>query len=199
MGKHSKQSTKRNKEFMKINPKVILTYTIPDIWYFYKYIKARLIMGDHAHKREELFSKMVSNSKGKKALQIGVRNKKYAPNWVSVDLYDKSDYIDFNYDIHNLKFKNNTFDYIACIAILEHVEDPIKAVKELYRVLKKGGEIWIEIPFNQPYHPSPNDYWRVTPEGMKILMKQFQEIDSGAFSAFKSSIYNAVFFYGRKQ
>lgn len=46
-------------------------------------------------------------------------------------------------DIHDLPFKENQFDYIYCSHVLEHVENPIRACKELVRVGQKG---YIETP-----------------------------------------------------
>ncbi|MDG6997815.1 MAG: class I SAM-dependent methyltransferase, partial [Nitrososphaerota archaeon] len=136
---------------------------------------------------------------GKDCLQIGARGKRFSPAFVSVDLYDKSPIIDFNYDIYDLKFDNNKFDIVVCNAILEHLEYPNKAILELQRVLKSGGLIWIEVPFNQPYHPSPSDYFRVTPVGLRVWMKDFEEIESGFFKISRSEIYTRIFFYGRKR
>jgi len=44
-------------------------------------------------------------------------------------------------DAKNLKFKNNSFDYIICTFVLCSVPDPIKVVKEMKRVLKNNGKI----------------------------------------------------------
>jgi predicted SAM-dependent methyltransferase len=155
-------------------------------------------MDDRARLRNESFGKLVAESNNKDCLQIGVRKARHAPNWISVDLYDRSDYIDYNYDIHDLKFEDEKFDVVVCNAILEHVENPARAIGELHRVLRKGGVIWVEVPFNQPYHPSPDDYWRVSLEGMRIWMKDFTEISAGFFRINKSRIYNGIFFFGRK-
>lgn len=48
-------------------------------------------------------------------------------------------------DIHRLPFKDNSIDAVLCIAVLEHVEDPVKASNEMYRILKKGGYAYIYI------------------------------------------------------
>jgi len=153
-------------------------------------------IGNKIEQRNSLFKELLSISIDKECLQVGVRGSKYAPHWVSVDLYDQSAYIDYNYDIHNLGFSDAAFDVIVCNAVLEHVEDPVKAIKELYRVLKPDGLIWIEVPLGQPYHPSPGDFWRVTPEGMSIWMQDFIKLELGLFG---SPIYNGIFFYGKKQ
>jgi SAM-dependent methyltransferase len=176
----------------------ILHRYFPELWYYVLYYRAAQKIGDASSARKDLFSGLIARSFDKKCLQIGVRGEKHAPHFISVDLHDRSDYIDYNYDIHDLKFSDNSFDIVVCNAILEHIEDPLKSLSELHRVLKKDGEIWIGVPFNQPYHPHPNDYWRVSLDGLRIWMKDFTEISAGFFKINKSSIYNGVFFYGRK-
>jgi SAM-dependent methyltransferase len=174
----------------------VIRYIMPFVYHMRSYWKASKKMGDYEAERARLFEQLIEDSVDRKCLQIGVRNEKYSAHWISVDLFDMSEYIDYHYDVHDLKFTDNTFDIIVCNAILEHVENPEGAVRELYRVLKYDGLIWIEIPFNQPCHPSPNDYWRVSPAGIKIWMKDFIKIASGHFKIDRSSIYNGVYYYG---
>ena len=45
-----------------------------------------------------------------------------------------------------LPFKDNTFDEIRCISVLEHVKDVSVTMKEFYRILKKGGKLVLNIP-----------------------------------------------------
>src|SRR5262245_50534513 len=40
-------------------------------------------------------------------------------------------------DIYNLPYKDNTFDLIMCTEVLEHLDDPTRALAELKRVTKK--------------------------------------------------------------
>lgn len=53
---------------------------------------------------------------------------------------------DVKADICNLPFKDNEFDVILCNHVLEHIPNDIKAIQELYRVLKKGGMAILQIP-----------------------------------------------------
>lgn len=49
-------------------------------------------------------------------------------------------------DGYNLPFYDDTFHVVICSHVLEHVKEPEKILKEIYRVLKKNGEVWIGTP-----------------------------------------------------
>jgi len=51
-------------------------------------------------------------------------------------------------DVQNIPFDNDSFDVIFCNHTLEHVKDDIKALNELYRVMKPGGWGIIISPIN---------------------------------------------------
>ena len=53
---------------------------------------------------------------------------------------------DVKADIINLPFNDNSFDIIFCNHVLEHVQDDTKAMKELFRVMKKGGMGIFQVP-----------------------------------------------------
>ena len=46
----------------------------------------------------------------------------------------------------NLAFRDNTFDAVLMIEVLEHVFDDEKAISEIYRILKPGGKLIITAP-----------------------------------------------------
>ncbi|MBN1639414.1 MAG: class I SAM-dependent methyltransferase [Ignavibacteriales bacterium] len=49
-------------------------------------------------------------------------------------------------DITDINFEDNYFDFIICNHVLEHVKDDKKAMRELFRVLKPGGEAILQVP-----------------------------------------------------
>lgn len=57
-------------------------------------------------------------------------------------LYDKRK-IFIKANIEDLPFKDKAFDFVFCSHLLEHVENPDKAIKELTRVAKNG---YLEVP-----------------------------------------------------
>ncbi len=51
-------------------------------------------------------------------------------------------------DIKRLPFEDNSFDLVTCQTLLIHLDSPILAVKEMFRVLKPGGKVLISEPNN---------------------------------------------------
>lgn len=83
-------------------------------------------------------------------------------------------------DIHAMPFADNSLDAIFCIAVLEHVENPILAMQEMYRTLKPGGKLLVYVPFLYYYHASPGyykDYWRFTSDTVEYLAKPFSSFE----------------------
>jgi SAM-dependent methyltransferase len=83
-------------------------------------------------------------------------------------------------DIHKMPFKNDELDAIICIAVLEHVEDPIRAVEDCYRVLKPGGKAFFYQPFLFYYHAEVGyykDYWRFSEDANRYMFKNFKHFE----------------------
>jgi SAM-dependent methyltransferase len=68
-----------------------------------------------------------------------------------------------------LPFKDNSFDAVISIAVLEHVKDPWLCAKEILRVLKPGGDLICCVPFLQPLHGYPHHYYNMTDLGLRNL------------------------------
>lgn len=82
------------------------------------------------------------------------------------------------YNVLYLPFENDSFDYVVCDQVLEHVEGNLQqAVDEQRRVLKPGGWLILTTCFMNPIHGAPGGFWRCTPSGLKLLCRQFRHID----------------------
>ncbi|WP_423819529.1 class I SAM-dependent methyltransferase [Salinimicrobium sp. TIG7-5_MAKvit] len=53
---------------------------------------------------------------------------------------------DVKADICDLPFEDNSFDFILCNHVLEHIPDDTKAMQEIYRILSPGGTAILQIP-----------------------------------------------------
>lgn len=65
-------------------------------------------------------------------------------------------------DIHQIPFEENTFDVIFCNHVLEHVDDDLKALSEMKRVLKPGGWAILQVPFFYPLRKTTYEDKRIT-------------------------------------
>lgn len=119
------------------------------------------------------------------------RFKKY----VSVDA-DPDCKPDIVANIHNLPFKDNTIECILCFSVLEHIQDPFKAVSELYRVMRPGSKALLSVPFIWPYHSgSYKDYWRFSDDGIKVLFKNFSYVEIVKMGGYFSALANFISSY----
>lgn len=76
--------------------------------------------------------------------------------------------VDVVADASNMPFQAE-FDYVICLDTLEHAQWPRDCVREMFRVLKPGGCMFLATVFNFPIHDYPSDYWRFTPACMRLL------------------------------
>jgi SAM-dependent methyltransferase len=63
-------------------------------------------------------------------------------------------------------------DVVLSTETLEHVIDPGLFLTEAYRCLRPGGRIILTVPFSARWHYIPNDYWRMTPSGLRVLLER---------------------------
>lgn len=61
-------------------------------------------------------------------------------------------------DINAIPVEQNTFDYVLCTEVLEHVPKPVDTIRELSRVLKPGGTLILTVPMNCLRHFDPYFY-----------------------------------------
>lgn len=77
-------------------------------------------------------------------------------------------------DITDSRIADETYDGVYCVSILEHVGDVAAAARHLHRVLKKGGEIVLYVPFVYPFHDR-TDHHRFTFTEIARLMAPYSE------------------------
>lgn len=63
--------------------------------------------------------------------------------------------IDIVSDITNIPVPSSSFDAIMCIEVFEHIPDPINAIKEFSRILKRGGTLILTAPVCSLTHFAP--------------------------------------------
>lgn len=67
-------------------------------------------------------------------------------------------------DVHHIPFEKNTFDVAFCNHVMEHVENDIRALQEIHRVLKPGGWAIIQSPIDYSLERTFEDPTITSPE-----------------------------------
>jgi SAM-dependent methyltransferase len=76
---------------------------------------------------------------------------------------------DFISDEKSFPVPDSFADCIICIQVLEHVTNPFDFFKEISRIAKSGGTIFLTTNFLFPVHYSPRDGFRFTPDSILNL------------------------------
>jgi SAM-dependent methyltransferase len=109
-------------------------------------------------------------------LDVGCGQKPYEPlfapyvaSYIGVDPVENP-HAELKGTIEDLPVEDGTFDVVLCSQVLEHCDDPARAIAELHRVTAPGGRLLLSTHGVQVYHPSPVDYWRWTHAGLEKVV-----------------------------
>lgn len=174
-----------------------------DSYLRYRYALTRLLaseVGSSETERDYYFDELVRRTRGHSGLQVSAKKKvgRIDDNWIIMDKFAEDDLLDCRCDLLRLPFRDGSFSGIFCQSVLEHVVDPVRAVDEMFRVLRPGGGILVQLPFNLNYHADPDDYWRASPMGLRLWMSRFKEIRCGTYSWTGSPLNVTSYFFGRR-
>ena len=81
-------------------------------------------------------------------------------------------------DLEAIPLPDQSVDVALNIQVLEHVPDPQSVLRELYRVLKPSGRLYLTAPQGWSEHQQPHDYYRFTQYALRSLLESvgFKEI-----------------------
>ena len=81
-----------------------------------------------------------------------------------------------NMNVLDIPFEDDYFDLIICNHLLEHVPNDVDAMKELYRVLKPGGQAILQVPFSKNSEKTFEDYSVTDPAEREMVFGQFDHV-----------------------
>jgi len=108
-------------------------------------------------------------------LDVGCGRKPYRKflkcrEYIGMDINEKVN-PDIIGKVTNIPFDDETFDAVICTEVLEHLQEPSSGLKEIRRVLKKNGILYITVPMSWCLHYEPTDYYRFTKYGLTYLLE----------------------------
>lgn len=124
----------------------------------------------------------IYKNKNMTLIDIGCGTKPYKKlfstrtNYIGVDVVS-NDPKDIISEAWNIPQKSNTADIVISTFSLEHIAMIEKTTKEITRLLKKKGLLFVIVPFVYPEHEAPNDFWRFSQYSIPFLFSDFHIIE----------------------
>lgn len=120
-----------------------------------KYAKGVLLdVGCGLRQYEDLFSQQVTH-------YIGI-------DWPAIPERARPDVIA---DALHLPLAAAVAQTVLATELMEHLHSPKEFLAEMARVLQAGGCLILSVPFLEPLHEEPRDYYRFTPHSLRLLLE----------------------------
>ena len=105
---------------------------------------------------------------------------RYADQYIAVDwagsFHDTK--ADIAADLNKpLPIESEAADTVVSLSVMEHLCEPQIMLNEAYRILKPGGGIVLQVPWQWWIHEAPYDFFRYTPYGLKYLFEKVGFVD----------------------
>ncbi|MEX1033251.1 MAG: class I SAM-dependent methyltransferase [Cellvibrionaceae bacterium] len=76
-----------------------------------------------------------------------------------------------------LPIESGAADTVVSLSVMEHLCDPQVMLNEAFRILKPGGRIVLQVPWQWWIHEAPHDFFRYTPYGLQYLFEKAGFVD----------------------
>ena len=114
-------------------------------------------------------------------LDIGCGTRRYEPIFAgSVESYIGLDWPEFADralpdvigDAMRIPLRSASIDTVLATELMEHLPSPYGFLMEVARVLREQGTLILSVPFMEPLHEEPRDYYRFTPFSLRLLLEE---------------------------
>lgn len=96
-------------------------------------------------------------------------------------------------DVTDIRKPDNLYDVVLCIHVLQHVEDDLRAISEIYRVLKPGGWAILNSRYDERLPTTHEVASKLSPADRQKLMNQMDPLFRVYGRDFKQRIASAGF------
>lgn len=135
---------------------------------------------------------------GKMPYRKYILNNSSVSKYIGMDIenpnYQENEKPDLFWNGNEIPLSDNSIDTVLATELLEHLPEPEKILKEIYRILKPGGSLFFTVPFLWPLHDVPFDEYRYTPFSMERILKNagFNEIKIEAMGGWNASLAQMI-------
>lgn len=102
------------------------------------------------------------------------------------DLKEKYRYINYvEANFLGTGLEDNYFDYIVAGEVIEHTPEPERFLKEMFRILKKGGTLALSTPLSEEVKNGSVSYdhiWSFEEEDIKKLLEKYGKVETSIFT-----------------
>jgi len=142
---------------------------------------------------------------GKLAYKEHIINNSSITDYVGLEIESSLNYKGINtpdkfWDGINMPFKDNSFDTIIAMEVLEHCPDINIILSEINRVLTPGGVFYFTVPFLWNLHEVPNDEYRYTPFSLErhLRYNNFSNIQIKAQGGWNAALAQMMGLWARR-
>jgi SAM-dependent methyltransferase len=135
--------------------------------------RLRTLGGDYrSREAEEAFRKVIEGrSPEALCLAVGGGPSRMHANLVNLNMAAFSN-VNVVGDAYGLPYSETAVDAVYCEAVLDHLEFPERAVSEMFRVFRSGGDVFAVTPVMQSFHGYPSHYQNFTLVGHQRLFER---------------------------
>jgi ubiquinone/menaquinone biosynthesis C-methylase UbiE len=120
---------------------------------------------------------------------------------VGIDIKNSvtGDAVDVIGDAYETSLPDQSCDTILCTEVLEHLEDPPRALLEMRRILRPDGHVILTVPFFWHLHEVPRDFYRYSEFGLRHQFEaaQFEIVEIRPLTGFLVTFAQLGIYYAR--
>lgn len=89
-------------------------------------------------------------------------------------------------------FEGGKFALAICCSVLEHVDRPWVFAENLTALVRPGGKLYVSAPWVWRWHGYPDDYYRFSWSGIRVLFRDFEWGDAVYSTNVPGEFFKAV-------